>query len=341
MLDLIKKLCSADGVSGSESAVSEVVITELSKYAKVSKDKNGNIIGELGKLDSDYHIMFDAHIDQIGLIVTYIDENGFIKVDSCGGVDKRILPGSAVVIKGKKDILGIVCSTPPHLKTESADKFSNINDLFIDVGMNFDSVSNLIFPGDRVIFAEKPKELINNKISSPALDNRAGVASLLKLAEMLSKFKEKINFKISIVLSVQEEVSALGAKTATYKLTPDEAIVVDVSFATQPNVPQEKCGQLSGGPMIGFSPIINKSIFNTLLKISKSQNISYQLEIMGGTTGTNADKIAISKCGVPTGIVSIPLRYMHTPIEIVDIEDIENTSKLLFNYIKYKKECGF
>ena len=331
MNDLIFKLCSTCGVSGCEDNITKLCYDELSKYSCVKIDNMGNLIATFENKNAKKHILFDAHIDQIGLIVTSILEDGFLKVSSCGGVDCRVMQGSTVVIHGSKDIIALVASVPPHLLKKS-DTLPCIEDLLIDTGMKTDELKNIVSLGDRISLLAEPVSLLNNKIASPALDNRAGVASLLRLAQLIKD--EKLDVSVSILLSVQEEVGEIGAKTAPFDIYPDEAIVVDVSFANQPGVDINKSGKLNKGPMIGISPVLSRDISNQLVSLSKKNNIEYQLEIMGESTGTNADAISITKSGIKTGLVSIPQRNMHTAVEIVSTNDIENTAKLLFEYIK-------
>lgn len=332
MEKLLSMLCSCIGIAGSETNAAQVAAKELSKYADVKIDKNSNVIAVLGNKDSNKHIMLDAHIDQIGLVVTNITEDGFLKVAPCGGIDSRIMPGSTVKIHGKNDITGIVSSIPPHLSNSHNDTVQEITDLYIDTGLTYSQLKDIISVGDNISFCSKFKKLLNNRVSCCSLDNRAGVASLIRCAQILSA--EKLECKVSILLSSQEEVNAKGAKAATYKLNPDEAIMVDVSFASQPDVTKEKSGALGDGPMIGISPSLTKNISDKLISLAESFEIPYQLEVMGGTTGTNADKVSISREGIPSGLLSIPLRYMHTPYELVELNDIENTAKLLSLYIK-------
>lgn len=331
MKELVFKLCSSAGVSGSEKGVTQIAADELSKYANVKIDKNNNVIASFENIDSQKHIMLDAHIDQIGLVVTYITEDGFLKVAPCGGVDSRVLPGSVLKIYGRKDILGIVTSMPPHLSDDN-DSVQKISDLYVDTGIPNGKINEIVQVGDIVSYYLEPKELLNNRVSCCSLDNRAGVASLIRCAQILSK--EKLDCRVSIVLSSQEETNAKGAKTATYSLDPDEAIMVDVSFADQPDVSLDKSGILGKGPMIGIAPSLSRNISRKLIKLSEDSHISYQLEVMGGKTGTNADKVSISREGILSGLVSIPQRYMHTPCEVVDLDDIENTAILLALYVR-------
>lgn len=333
MKDLLLKLCSLSGTPGYENEVAHFAANELKKYSEdVKIDNNGNVIAIMGDVNAKNHIMLDAHIDQIGLVVTHITSEGFIKVGACGGIDPRVLVGSTLKILGKKEIIGIVCSIPPHLSGKDKGKAPQISDILIDSGLDKATLSLYVDVGDRVIFNNKPQTMLNDRINASCIDNRAGVCALIRCAEMISKIDLPI--KVSIVLSVQEETGAMGAKTATYALHPDEAIVVDVSFASQPSVPVYKTGKLSKGPMIGISPTLSKDMYSQLIEIAQDEKISYQKEIMSSKTGTNADVISVSREGVKTGLLSIPERYMHTNIELVDLNDIESTSQLILAYIK-------
>ncbi len=328
--DLVFKLCSIPGVSGFEKNISKFVLKEISKYAKTYIDQSGNVIATIGNLDSNKNIILDAHIDQVGFIVTFINKKGFLKISSCGGIDQRILPGSILQIYGKKIINGIVISTPPHLSYNKKNK--NISEIYVDTGLNQNEIKDVVSLGDSVSFLSKPKTLLNNRIVAPALDNRASISCLICCAEMLSQIQ--LDHKITLILSVQEETGGLGAKIGAYHIMADEAIVVDVSFASQPGISEEKTGDLSAGPMIGIAPSLSQDVYKKLIEVSKMSNIKYQLEIMSGNTGTNSDLISISKSGIKCGLISIPQRYMHTSNEIVDLDDIENTAKLISIYAK-------
>lgn len=329
---LIFRLCTAPGTPGDEDATAKIIAQELSKYAKVQIDRMGNVVAQMGKSDAKNHIMLDAHMDQIGLIVTNIDENGFLRIDHCGGVDRRVLPGSPVTIYGKEVLTGIVCCTPPHLSDGSEDKVAEISKMAIDAGLTKAEADELIQPGDWILLNSTPKSLIGNRITSAGLDDRAGVASLIRCAQLLNG--TELNCKLTILCSCREEVGGQGAVTGTYSVNPTQAIIVDVSFAEQPNVPPEKCGKLGGGPMIGIAPPLNRMMADKLIAIAKKQDMPYKLDIMGDSTGTNSDEIATTRAGVQAVLISIPLRYMHTPVEVIDLVDVENTAKLIAEYIK-------
>lgn len=332
MENILTKLCACTTVSGNELENFQLIKKLLPENTLLESDNNGNIVATLGNINSDNIILLDAHNDQIGFIVTYIDEKGFIKVSNCGGIDRRVLLGSVVTVKGKYDIKGIICCLPPHLSDGGEDKAPSADSIYIDTGFSKDEVTALVSLGDRVVINATPKKLLGTRFTGVGLDNKAGVATIIKVAHLLSN--EELNCCVKLLFSCQEETGFLGSKTASFSISPKCAIVVDVSFATQPSVPSEKCGVMSKGPMIGIAPILNKDIFVNLKNIAENNNIPYQIEVMNSTTGTNADAITISKGGVPTGLVSIPLRNMHTQAEVVDMQDIDNSAQLIATFIK-------
>jgi putative aminopeptidase FrvX len=330
--ELIFRLCAEPGTPGDENAVAKAAAQELRKYAQVHIDGMGNVVAKMGTPGAKNHIMLDAHIDQIGLIVTNIDENGFIRVDRCGGIDRRVLPGSPVTIYGQEVLTGIVCCTPPHLSDGSEDKVTPVEKMAIDAGLSKEQADALIRPGDRILLNANPRSLIGNRITAAGLDDRAGVVALIRCVQLLSA--EKLNCELTVLCSTREEVGGQGAQTGTYCVNPTQAIAVDVSFAMQPGVPPEKCGTLGGGPMIGIAPPLSRKMTDAFIAIAKKMDIPYKLDIMGSSTGTNSDEIASTRAGVQTELISIPLRYMHTPVEVIDLADVENTAKLIAEYIK-------
>lgn len=330
--NVIFDLSSADGVSGEESCAAQYALKYLKNYTDDCFIKNGNVIGNFGnRKNGTPHILIDAHIDQVGLIVTNIYESGFIGFSNVGGIDRRLLPAQQVCIHGKKKLAGVVCSTPPHL-SGSDNKINKIEDFYIDTGMSFEAVSNIVEPGDRITFASMPKELLNDRITGPALDDRSGVASILYALELLRNQKYECSF--SVTFSAQEELGERGAKIAAFDIDPDIALAVDVSFAYCLGDREYECGKMEQGPMIGISPSLSREISDKLIEISKNENIPYQLEVMNGLTSTNADQFSVNRTGCKACTVSIPLKYMHTPSEIIQIDDVENTGRLIAAYIR-------
>ncbi len=332
--ELIFELCSVFGISGSEEPAIAVAKKYLDNIAETTTDNNGNLYAVFGNKNAEKTILLDAHIDRIGFMVTDIDENGFVKVDKCGGIDVRTLQDSELVLQNDSSISGVVCCLPPHLSDGKEDKAAPISKTWVDFGMPYDEVAKHIKIGDLLTYKTSPKTLLGNRISSSALDDRCGVAALIRCAELLSGVSD-LKYKIVVLLSSQEETYGTGAKTGAYKIDADEAIAVDVSFASQPDITGMYSKiELTKGQMICISPILNKPMSDKLTEIAKKLNIPYQLEPISGITGTNADHISVCKSGVKTAVVSIPQKYMHTPAEVIDTDDVENTARLIAEYIK-------
>ena len=327
---MLEALCSAKGVSGAENEAADVASKMLAKHMPVQIDALGSVTGR--KEGKGAHILLDAHLDQIGLIVTAIDEDGFLKFAKCGGADRRVLSAAEVTVHGKEKIFGVVTSTPPHLaKPDDAAKALPFDEMAIDIGLTKEETEKLVSPGDRITFNGNYLRLMGNRISSPSVDDRAGVAAILRCLDILEERGADCN--LTVMFSVQEETGGSGAQTAAFTASADEAIAVDVSFASAPGVSAEKYASLGKGTMIGFAPSLDFRMSKTLEAIAKRENIPYQPEVMGGRTGTNCDEIQISGKGIKTALLSVPLRNMHTAVEVCDLADIENTAKLMAEYI--------
>lgn len=321
-------LCSAVSV-GNKTDASILAARYLGEYAKVTlSDKNQTVLAEM-KGESDYTFMVEAHIDQIAFTVTNIDDNGFLTLAKCGGFDLRILPATRVLIHGKETVKGVFCSTPPHLS--SGDKeYSDIAELKVDTLMG-EKAKEIISLGDFVTYDSECSELLNNRISGCSIDNRAGCVAVIELARRLKD--KKLAFNVVFCLADGEELGNRGSITATYSVRPDEAVAIDVSFATTPDVSETEGGTLGGGAMLGYSPILNSEVTKKLKKVALDNNIPFQSEVMGGRTSTDSDAISISGNGVKTGLLSIPLRNMHSSVETVDLNDIVSVCDILEKYI--------
>ncbi len=327
----LKALCSIDGVSGDEFSASELALSMLKEYTdNCYVDKFGNVIGHIGENDDNKKaLLLDAHIDRIGLIVSYITDDGFIKVSRCGGVDRRVMAAQTVTIHGKQKIKGVISVLPPHVKKDS-DKVPQIDELVIDTGYTKQQLSELIEQGDRITVDAAPADLLGDRLCAGAIDDRSGVICILYA---LSLLKDKVTrFNIDVSFSVQEETGERGAKMVGYSLNPDICLEMDVSFATTPDSERHKCGEMGKGTMIGVAPSLSRSLSNELIKLSRDNNLLYQYEVMSGETGTNADEIGVARGGTECCTLSIPLRYMHTPVEVVDIEDIKTIGRLIALY---------
>lgn len=320
-------LSSKDSVGNIRSAA-DFAAEILSQYMKVKKTDSLTVIGEI-KGKSDYTLMLDAHIDQIAMVVTNVDENGFLTVSNAGGIDIRSLPSRAVCVHGKEKISAVFCSTPPHLSSSDTE-YTDISKIKLDTALG-EKAKDFISVGDFVTFKACPRELSGSRVSGRSFDNRASVACILEVAKRL-KGKE-LPISVAFVLSDSEELGLRGIRPAAFSVNPDEAVVVDVSFGDGIGINSDECGSLGNGGMIGFSPSLDSGISNKLVSLAENKNIPYQTEVMGRTTGTNADMVSVSRGGVRTGTLSIPLRNMHTETEVLDLKDLDSVCDLLCEYI--------
>ena len=325
----IFELSCLDGTSGNEKAAGDIAALMLRNYMPVRIDTLGNVRGE--QEGSGVHILLDAHIDRIGMVVTAIEENGFVKFTRCGGLDARVLAAEEVTIWGREPVYGVITSTPPHLSTDDGKKARAFEDLSIDTGINTEKLKAIVSPGDRVTVNAKPLNLMGDRISCAALDDRCGVVAVLRCLDILKE--KKHNCKLSVVFAVQEETTGSGAATGAFDAKADEAIAVDVSFATAPGLKKEECGVMGKGAMIGISPTLDYNMSREFEELAKRYNIPYQFEVMDGSTGTDADEIQIAGHGAKMGLISIPQRNMHTAAEVIDLNDIEAVAQLMAAYI--------
>lgn len=320
-------LSSADGVGNLREA-SDLAYDLLKEYCKTEKSDTLTVIGYL-KGESDYTLMLDAHIDQIAMIVTDIDDNGFLTVAKSGGIDIRALPSRRVTVHGKEKVAAVFCATPPHLSSGEKE-YTDIADIKLDTALGA-KAKEIISIGDYVTFSGDPTELLGTRVSGRSFDDRAAVACLIEVAKRLKDKKLPLN--VAFVLSDGEELGMRGIRPAAFKVDPNEAIAIDVSFGDGIGISEDECGKLGEGGMIGISPALDRKISQKLIKTAKDNNIPYQTEVMGERTGTNADMIAVSRQGVRTCTLSIPLRNMHTEVETLDIKDLDSVCELLCAYI--------
>ncbi len=330
--ETVRALSEAQGASGNETPAAELALSMLRKYCPEAEIVSGNVIGKFGvHSEGKPSLVLDAHIDQVGFIVTYITDEGFVKVGNLGGIDRRLLPAQPVVIHGKHDIKGVICSVPPHLLSGDSEVLS-IDEVSVDTGLSAEELRSLVCQGDSITFDVKFRQLAGERVTGGAMDDRCGVAAILRALEMLGNSATKYN--VTAIFSTQEELGERGAKIGAFTLDADIALAVDVSFAYAIGEDEQKCGKLGGGPMIGISPSLDRQLSEELIAVSERADIPYQREIMSGLTSTNADQYSVSRGGARACTVSIPLRNMHTPVEVIDLADVENTARLLAQYIK-------
>lgn len=327
--DLLFSLSESTCITGRGKAA-DVIFNESKKIAdNVRRDNLGNVVAEVKKREEGKpNILLEAHMDEIGFIVTTIDEDGFLHIDKVGGPDLRILLGHDVIVHANEEIFGVVCCRPPHLSTGEDRKVTpKLEDIAVDIGYTHDEAVNKVKPGDFITFRREPAELMNGLITGKSLDNRAGCAAVLRSIEILKD--KNLDCGLTAAFTLHEELGGQGAATAAYTVNPTHAIVVDVGFGFTPDTPRERCGDLKKGAMIGIAPILSREITDIMFEEAKKKNLPYQPDIMSNSTGTNADTITITRGGVKTGLVSIPLRYMHTSAETIAAEDVETVAEVL------------
>ena len=329
----LKELCSISGLSANESLIAKHLCNELTTLGMDAKiDCYGNVHGikECGVPNSKT-ILLEAHLDQIGLMVSGIDENGYIKFVNLGGVDERILPGMKVKIQSKNPITGIIGSIMPDKVKE--EKNHKIDALRIDAGMTEEEARVKIKVGDWINIQGEVCELLGNKVSGPAMDNRSGVLSILLCLEKIRNVD--IDYNIHVLFSTQEELGLHGAYTGAKSSSADAAIVVDVTHGTTPDTKEETgVFPLGCGAVICRGPNLHYEYSKQLIKLAKEKNIPYETEVASGGSGTTAWAMQIVEKGIPVILVSIPLRYMHTNVETLQINDIEAVAELLYYSVK-------
>ncbi len=328
--NILQELCMAPGVGGMTEAAA-CAAEMLRPYCEdVTCDSLGNVVAwRKGKREGAPTVMLEAHIDEIGFVVTGADDCGFIKVANCGGTDNRVLTASEVTVYGDRPYAGLFCSIPPHL---GGGDLPAVTDRGIDVGMTAEQAKEHIPVGAPVSFRKAYKPLLGTRVCATSLDDRAGVVTVLYCLDLLKE--EELPVNVAVLFSVQEELGMRGAGAAAFAVDPQVAVSVDVSFAASPMENGSITTKLGKGPMVGLSPSLNVDISRKLVELAKKHEIPFQYEGMGGSTGTNADRIGVVRGGVKTALISVPLRYMHTPVEVADLADIENTARLMAVYVK-------
>lgn len=324
--DLLQKLSDAVCIGNIKDAA-DIAAEELSKYAEVSRHGTSGVIAKIDK-GQKRTLLLDAHIDEVGFVVTSVSDKGFLKASNVGGIDPRILPASRVTVHGKKDIPAVFTSTPPHLAKKENETVS-LDDILLDTGLS-EKASDYISVGDFVTFDSRFAKL-GERFVGKSFDDRAAVVCLIKVASEI--YDKDLPVNVIISLSEQEELGTRGATTSAFAIEPDEAIAIDVSFGKAPGIAAHESGKLGGGAMIGISPILNKKMTDKLSTLAKENDIPHQFEVMSGKTGTDADVISVTKSGIPSALISIPLRNMHTPEEVIDGRDLDSVCRLLSAYI--------
>lgn len=330
------ELCSEYAPSGREDLLSSLERLVRPMADKLYRDAAGNLIAvKYSKIPGAEKLMLDAHADEVGLIVTGIDDSGFIHFANHAGVDDKILPASTVTVLSSRPLPGVVATLPPHLlKDADSEKTIKAKDMVIDIGFDAKTARELVNVGDLIALRSFCTDLQNGLVLGKSFDNRASCAVLIQLLSMLCSVRPR--FDVYMVFSAAEEFNGYGAHTAACEIEPDHAIVLDTTFAESPYTAKSKGKKLTGGCAVGMSPILDTHMTETIVGVARSHAIPYQTEVMSGKTGTDADNIITARDGVPCALLSVPLRYMHSAGEIVSIADMENTVRLILGYIEYR-----
>lgn len=331
-------LLNARSPSGYEYEAQEV----LDKYVKPSadvyeKDTMGNRIATLNP-KGDPVLMLAGHMDELGLMVRYIDNKGFVYFDTIGGHDLTVISGRRVQILTKKGTIeGVTGKRAIHLMTpEDRKKVPKLHELWVDIGAHDkEEAQKLVSIGDPIVYDHGFQLLRRCRATARAFDDKAGCFVIGETLRRLAKQKKKMKAKLVSVATTQEEIGVRGATPSTFSVDPHIAIAVDVGHATDhPDCDHKKYGEfyLGKGPIISRGPNINPFVHERLVKCAEKLKLPYQIEAEARPTGTDARTMQMSRSGVATGLISIPLRYMHTPSEVVDLEDVENAVKLLVEF---------
>ena len=334
----LKRLVEVHAPSGYEAPVAELLRDEWAGLVdEFDSDRLGSLIGikrGTAPSKSGRRIMLAAHMDEIALMVREIDD-GFLYLHRLAGIDPRVMLAQTVLVHGARVLPGVVATMPPHmLSAADRKKFLPIDALVVDVGLPAAEVEALVSVGDLVTMDSPMIDLKGRRAAAKAMDDRACIAVITTCLEMLRKTRH--SWDIYAAATVQEEVGLRGATTAANHIRPDCAIALDVGFAEQPGV--NPGAKLGGGPQLGIGANFHPRMVQRLKDIAAYYDIKWQPDIMPARTGTDAWAIQVSRSGVPTALLSIPLRNMHSPVETLDLKDIERTGRLLAHFIAALEE---
>lgn len=337
--DLVFQICSLMSINGYEYSESEKLIELVGPlFDECQKDNVGNhiFIKKCGKPNAK-KLFIDTHFDEVGLMVKGITKEGFLRVCSIGGVDARLLPGAELCVYGKTKVLaGIGVEKPSCIKSDDdKPKLTSVSDTLIDVGLPKDEVDKEIEIGTPVGFKPVYGELQNGYWYGKGMDDKVCAAAVVRAVEILDK--DKMEYDLYFSMSCREEVGHRAVSAATYRIEPDAAIALDVTFGMAPDGKKGVDMKMGGGPVLSQSLILNQELYESIKCIADDKVIDYQVSLEGVHTGTHADDIAFVGRGVPTALISIPVYFMHTAIETVMDVDIENTAKLIAAILENKE----
>ncbi|MGN6506046.1 MAG: M42 family metallopeptidase [Tepidisphaeraceae bacterium] len=337
--DFLKAIEETPSVSGYEQPVARIVRKRMGKFADtIETDVHGNVIVGIN-VKSPTRVMLAGHMDQIGFLVNYINDAGFLHVASVGGIDNTVLPGTRLTVHTKKGpIEGVIGRKAIHLmKPEERNNAKiELTDMAVDIGAkDKKEAMEYVAVGDPVTFKLGMTKLLNDRIVSPALDNKVGTFVVMEALRLASE--GKLNCALYAVATVQEEIGLRGARTSCYGIDPKVGIAVDVTHASDyAAIDKRQAGdvQIGRGPVIDIGANINPIVSDLFIDTAKKKKIDVQIAAAPGATGTDANAMQISRAGVAAGLISLPNRYMHTPVELVSLVDLENAAVLIAETVK-------
>jgi len=329
-IPLLRRLSETPGLAGHEGPVRQVIRELWTPWVDELQETGLNSLAGLRRGSGPEprpRLMLAAHMDEIGLRVTGIDK-GFLRISRVGGTDRRVLPGAEVIVHGQRDLPGVVGMRPPHVvPAEQRDRVLPWEELFVDVGLPEEEVRACVRVGDLISFSREMIELKGGLVAGKALDDRACVAAVTLALEQLGGMSHA--WDVVAVATTQEETGLFGARTAAYGVAPDAAVALDVTFGRQPGLNDDRTYNLGEGVTIAVGPNFHPALVEALKKAADAHEIPYHIEPVPGASGTDAWAIQVSREGVPTVLVSIPVRYMHQPIETVAVKDVERAARLV------------
>ena len=335
-IDFLKRLVEAPSPSGYEQPAQRIFRDYIAPYAEVSTDVMGNVVGRIPGEGTDLpRVMLVGHSDEIGFQVKYLDDKGFIYFAAIGGVDAHLTPGKRVRIHtAQGEVAGVIGKKPIHLmEDEDRKKVVRLDAQYIDIGAaDKQEAQALVRVGDPVTFATGFERLLGDRVASRGFDDKAGSFVVAEVLRTVAESGVKLPIELYGVSSVQEEIGLRGGTTSAYRINPDIGICVEVDFATdQPDVEKKHNGEvkLGGGPVLPRGANINHPLFDLLSGTAEREGVTVQFTGIPRATGTDANVMQISRGGVATALVKLPLRYMHTPVEVLSLQDLESAVKLI------------
>ncbi len=334
LLDRLKQLTDLVAVTGREHGVTGQLAEWFAPLAdEVRVDALGSVFAtRKGEGRNPRTILVTAHYDEIGLVVTGIEESGFLRFSAMGGIDAKTLPAQEVTVLGREPLYGVIGAKPPHLvSAEEMEKVLPMEDLRIDVGLSGEAAEKLVRIGDVVAFRSPARALKNNRVAGKSMDNRSGVAALFQILELLQGIRHDDH--VVVAATVQEEVGLRGATTAAFSAAPDLAVVIDVCHADMPDAPIDDQFPLGKGVAVAVGPVTHPERTAEVLAVARRERIPFQIDPEPGNSGTEAAVVQIAREGIPTLLLSIPCRYMHSPVETISLDDLRATAELAARYI--------